>query len=107
MGGVLEERYGVSMSGVAWDAGNFKLWGAQSPGVILYSVRQPMIARSLTTQRYEAAVTQYRAQRDGTNKIIGGGAAFTLTTAPEFTEAELETLEEQWRQTLAGQAGAG
>jgi hypothetical protein len=106
MGGVLEERYGVSMSGVSWDAGNFKLWGAQSPGVILFSVKQPMIARSLTTQRYEAAVTQYRAQKDGTNKIIGGGAAFTLTTAPEFTEAELETLKEQWRQTLAGQTDA-
>jgi hypothetical protein len=102
MGGVLEERYGVSMTGVSWDAGNFKLWGAQSPGVILYSVKQPMIARSQTTGRYEAACTQYRAQQDGTNKIVGGSAAFTLTTAPEFTEGELETLKEQWRQTVAG-----
>jgi hypothetical protein len=70
MAGILEERYGVAISGVAYDSGNFKLWEAQSPGVILYSPRQPTLAKSVTSGRYEAACVQYRVQKDNTYKIV-------------------------------------
>jgi len=104
--GILEERYGVAVSGTYWDAGPFKLWAAQSPGVILFSPKQPMLAKSLTTGRYEAACSQYRVQADNTYKIVGGGAVFTVTTAIQFDQGQLETLKDQWRQLVAGSPDA-
>jgi hypothetical protein len=100
MAGVIEERYGVSVSGAAWDSGNFKLWASQSPGVILFSPRQPMLARNLTTGRYEAACSQYRAQAEGTYKIVGGASSFTVTTGLQYDEQQIQALKEQWRTTL-------
>ncbi|KJS55420.1 hypothetical protein VM98_13390 [Streptomyces rubellomurinus subsp. indigoferus] len=90
------------MSGVAWDSGNFKLWGGQAADVILFSPKQPMLARSATTGRYEAACTEFRAQKDNTYQIIGGAASFTATSAIQADDSQLAALKDQWRQTLAG-----
>jgi hypothetical protein len=103
MAGTLEERYGVSISGTFWDVGAFKLWEGQSQDVILFSPAQPTLRKNLTTGRYEAACTTYRAQRDGTYKIVGGGGAFTLVTAIELEDGELQALKDQWRDFLVGE----
>jgi hypothetical protein len=74
--------------------------------VILFSPKQPMLAKSLTTGRYEAACSQYRVMADNTYKITGGGAVFTVTTAVQFDQGQLETLKDQWRQLIAGSPDA-
>lgn len=106
MSGVLEERYGVSISGVSWDSGPFKLWQAQNDDIILFSTKQPMLAKSLGTGRYEAAMTEMRAQKDGTYKIVGGSAAFTITSAIQFDEGQFQALQDQWRQIILGSPDA-
>jgi hypothetical protein len=106
MSGVIEERYGVSVSGSSWDSGAFKLWEAQSPGVILFSPRQPMLARNLVTGRYEAECSQYIAQADGTVKTVGGACSFTVTTGLQYDEQQIQALKDQWRTTLGSDPNA-
>jgi hypothetical protein len=106
MAGVIEERYGVSVSGASWDSGAFKLWEAQSPGVVLFSPRQPMLARNLTTGRYEAECSQYIAQAGGTVKTVGGACSFTVTTGLQYDEQQIQALKEQWRTTLGSDPNA-
>jgi hypothetical protein len=106
MAGTLEERYGVAISGVSWDSGAFKLWQGQTPDVILFSVKQPMLAKSLTSGRYEMSAVEYRAQQDNTYKIVGGGAAFTVTTAIQLQQGGIDALKDQWRDTIAGSPDA-
>ncbi|OBG21470.1 hypothetical protein A5768_02515 [Mycolicibacterium fortuitum] len=103
--GILEERYGVAISGTYWDAGLFKLWASANPNVVLFSPKQPVLAKSSTTGRYEAACSQYRQQIDDTYKITGGAATFTITTALQLEDGQLQTLKDQWRQMVAGQPG--
>jgi hypothetical protein len=114
MSASLQEQYGVAMSGVKWDApGGFKLWQSAQDDLILFSPTQPVLAMDLDRKRYQAAVTQFRAQRpadggsgDLTYKIIGGSAAFTITTAIQYDQRAMQQLQDQWRATVLGDSRA-
>ncbi len=92
----LKEEIGVAMSGVKWDVGNFKLWQSVNPNIILFTPKQPVMAISPQNGRYECAVTQFRQQREGTYKITGGSAIFTITSAIQFDAQAFEKLKQQW-----------
>lgn len=95
-GNFLQEEIGVAMSGVKWDIGNFKLWQSTRPDIILFTPRQPMLAIDPLTGRYQAAVSQFRQQTEGTYKITGGSAMFTITTALQYNADDFNRLKEQW-----------
>lgn len=101
MANYLNPEHGVAVSAVKWDIGGFKLWQSAQPDVILFTPKQPGLAKG-ADGRYQAAVTQFRAQREGTYKIIGGSAVFTITTAIQFSASEFEQLKEQWRAEIMG-----
>lgn len=92
----LKEEMGVAMSGVKWDIGNYKLWQSTSPDVILFTPRQPTLAINPVNGRYQAAVSQFRQQQEGTYKITGGSAIFTITSAIQYDQSEFERLKQQW-----------
>jgi hypothetical protein len=102
MAGILDERYGVSVSGATWDVGPFKLWEGQSPNVILFSPAQPTLKRNPTNHRGEVTCTTYRTQADDTYKIVGGGASMTIATGIDLQPGQLQALKDEWRQFLAG-----
>lgn len=97
----LTEEFGVAMSGVKWDSGNFKLYQSTDPNVVLYVTRQPQIAKN-DKGRYQIAVSEYRQQTEGTYKITGGSAIFTITSAPQFDKKQFADLQEQWRAEMGG-----
>jgi len=92
----LQEELGVAMSGVKWDIGNFKLWQSTRPDIILFTPRQPSLAINPATGRYQFGMAQYRQQSEGTYKITGGSAVFTITSAIQFDPAEFQRLKDQW-----------
>jgi hypothetical protein len=97
----LKEETGVARSGVKWDLKNFKLWQGVNPNHVLFTPRQPKLAKSLDTGRYQAAVSAYRQQKeDGSYAITGGAAIFTVTTAIQFDPQEFEELKQQWIQEM-------
>jgi hypothetical protein len=104
MSNFLSPQTGVSMSGVFWDIGPFKLWQSTSPGVVLFTPKQPTLALG-PDGRYQVAVSSYRQQQDGTYKITGGAAAFTVTTALQYDPAAMDRLKEEWRRHLREQNG--
>jgi len=91
----LREEIGVAMSGVKWDVANYKLWQSTRPDIILFTPKQPRLATS-SNGRYQAAVTQFRQQTEGTYKITGGSAIFTISSAIEHDPDAFEQLKEQW-----------
>lgn len=95
MSNFLKQEYGVAMSGVKWEIGNFKLWQSTDPNIILFTPTQPVLAKN-RDGRYQFGVTQFRQQVDDTYKITGGSAIFTITSAIQFDEGEFEALKEQW-----------
>jgi|GEM_PF-2034246 len=95
MSDFLKKEYGVAMSGVKWDIGNFKLWQSTDPNIILFTPKQPKLARN-DQGRYQFGVSQYHQQVDDTYKITGGSAIFTITSAIQFDAREFESLKEQW-----------
>lgn len=102
MGTFLQQELGVAMSGVKWDVGNYKLWQSTEPDIILFTARQPSLARG-QNGRYQMAVSQFRQQHEDTYKITGGSAIFTLTSAIQHDPAAFEALKEQWRAEMEGQ----
>src|SRR4029450_8989789 len=77
----LKEEMGVAMSGVKWDLKDFKLWQSVNPNIVLFTPRQPKLAKSLDNGRYQAAFSAYRQQKeDGSYAITGGSAIFTLNS---------------------------
>jgi hypothetical protein len=95
MADFLQQELGVAMSGVKWDIGNFKLWQSTDPNIILFTVKQPVLAKD-ADGRYQFGVTQFRQQTDNTYKITGGTGIFTITSAVQFSDREFEQLKQQW-----------
>ena len=92
----LQDQLGVAMSGVMWDVNRYKLWQSTHPDIVLFSPKQPVLARSLDTGRYQVAVSQFRQQKDDTYKITGGSAIFTITSAIQQDASAFEELKQQW-----------
>ncbi|MEH7505805.1 peptidoglycan recognition family protein [Neobacillus drentensis] len=105
MGEFLKDELGVAMSGVKWDIGNFKLWQSTRDDIILFTPKQPVLAKG-TNGRYQVGVSSYRQQTEGTYKITGGSAIFTITSAIQYNEQEMANLKEQWRATVVGSGRA-
>jgi hypothetical protein len=101
MGTFLQQELGVAMSGVKWDIGNYKLWQSTEPDIILFTAKQPQLAKG-QNGRYQMAVSQFRQQEDDTYKITGGSAVFTITSALQHDAQGFEALKEQWRAEMAG-----
>ncbi|QYH36335.1 hypothetical protein [Salinibacterium sp. M195] len=101
MGTFLQKELGVAMSGVKWDVGNYKLWQSTEPDVILFTAKQPSLAKG-QNGRYQMAASQFRQQEDETYKITGGSAVFTITSAVQHDAAGFAALKEQWLSEMAG-----
>lgn len=97
----LREELGVAMSGVKWDVAGYKLWQSVQPDVILFTPKQPVLAKG-DNGRYQCAVTQFRQQADDTYKITGGSAIFTITSAIQHSAAAFKELKEQWMTEMTG-----
>jgi hypothetical protein len=103
----IEQTLGVAISGAKGDIGGFKLWQAIDPDIVLYTVKQPTVAKG-ENDRFQVAATQYREQvRDTVDdttgdayKITGGSCIFTVTSAPQFTPQQLAQVTESWRAQL-------
>ena len=104
MSSFLKEEIGVAMSGVKWDTGNFKLWQSTNPNIILFSPKQPVLAKG-PDGRHQFGVSQFRQQTDDTYKITGGNAIFTITSAIQLEDGELERLKQQWLTEGRGRYG--
>jgi hypothetical protein len=98
----LSEELGVAQSGVYWNLKDFKVWGSTQPNVLLFSPRQPVLAKDLQTGRYQVALSQYREQKpDGSYAISSGSAIFTITSAIEFDPQAFAELKQQWLTEMA------
>lgn len=97
----LREEIGVAMSGVKWDVAAYKLWQSTSPDIILFTPKQPVLARG-ANGRFQCAVSQFRQQVDDTYKITGGSAIFTITSALQHTAEVFNELKEQWLSEMNG-----
>jgi hypothetical protein len=101
MASSLSSQYCVALSGQKWDVGNFTLWQSSDDDVILFSSKQPTLARNLKDGRYQTAVSQFRAQKDGTFKTVGGAALFTISTGIDFDADAYKKIQDQWRDEIA------
>lgn len=101
----LREELGVAMSGVKWDVANYKLWQSTRDDIILFSPKQPVLATG-ANGRYQCAVSQFRQQQDGTFKITGGSAIFTVTSAIHHDARTFEELKSQWLSEMHAQGPA-
>jgi len=93
----LSSQYCVALSGQKWDVGNVTLWQSTDDDVILFSPKQATLARDLNKGRYQTAVSQFRVQKDGTYKTVGGAALFTISTGIEFDADTYKQIVDQWR----------
>ncbi|NEP10311.1 MAG: hypothetical protein F6K14_08835 [Symploca sp. SIO2C1] len=103
----LQSTFGVATGGVKWDSGQFKLWQSTNPDVILFCPKQAVLAKG-SDGRYLASVTTYNQQLGGVGgeeKITGGSATVSFTSAIDFDEQEFERLQEQWRAEYHSKGG--
>ncbi len=96
----LSSQYCVALSGQKWDVGNFTLWQSTDDDVILFSPKQATLARDLNKGRYQTAVSQFRVQKDGAYKTVGGAALFTISTGIEFDADAYKQIVDQWREEV-------
>ena len=96
----LSSQYCVALSGQKWDVGNFTLWQSTDDDVILFSPKQATLARDLNKGRYQTAVSQFRVQKDGAYKTVGGAALFTISTGIEFDADVYKQIVDQWREEV-------
>jgi hypothetical protein len=106
MSSFLRAALGVAMSGVSWDAGRFTLWQSVRDDIILFTPKQPALAKA-ANGRYQCGVNvrYQQAPADGgadTYKITGGSAIFTITSAVQTEDRAFEELQEQWRAAVVG-----
>jgi hypothetical protein len=92
----LKSELGVAMSGQKWHSGQFTLWQSTQPDIILFTPTQPVLAKN-KKGRYQFGMSQFRQQVDGTYKITGGSAIFTLNTGIDFSAEEFARVSEEWR----------
>ncbi|MEW6637384.1 MAG: hypothetical protein AB1425_11310 [Actinomycetota bacterium] len=95
MSSFLREELGVAMSGVKWDVAGYKLWQSTRDDIVLFTPKQPRLARG-ENGRFQCAVSQFRQQVEDTYKITGGSAIFTITSAIEHDARAFEELKQQW-----------
>lgn len=98
----LKEELGVAMSGVKWDVAGFKLYQSTNDNIILFVPTQPRIAVNPENGRYQIAVSSFRQQKEGTYKITGGSAIFTITSAVQFDSGAFEAVKQQWISEMKG-----
>lgn len=103
----LREELGVTTSGTYWEIGDFQLWPSTQPEVIFFLTRKPMLARNAADGRYQAALSMFHQRVEGADKIIGGSAMFTITTAVQHDARSFERLKEQWRTAILGAGYSG
>jgi hypothetical protein len=107
MSSFLQPELGVAPSGIKWDIGNFRLWQSTQSNVILFIIRQPVIAINSDNGRYQVAVNIWHQWQQQKDKITGGAVNFTLTTTiPNSTQAR-QKLEAQWVKELIKQGYMG
>jgi hypothetical protein len=100
MASSLSSQYCVALSGQKWDVGNFTLWQSTDDDVILFSPKQATLARDLNKGRYQTAVSQFRVQKDGAYKTVGGAALFTISTGIDFDADAYKQIVDQWREEV-------
>lgn len=101
----LREEIGVAMSGVKWDVANYKLWQSTRPDIVLFTPKQPALAKG-SNGRYQCAVSQFRQQDEGTYRITGGSSIFTVTSAVQHDARAFEELKQQWLSEMNAQGNA-
>ncbi|MGB3612903.1 MAG: hypothetical protein WBA10_03850 [Elainellaceae cyanobacterium] len=90
----------IALSGEKWSVGNVALWQSTDDDVILFAPNQPSLARNLDNNRYQFACSQFRVQRNGAYKTVGGGALMTLDTGITYDAQVFNQLKEQWREEV-------
>lgn len=106
MSSFLRQSLGVSDSGVLWDAGNFKLYQSTDPSVVLFITKRPELVKN-DNGRYEIAVSVHRQQQpDGSIKIVGGTAAFSITSALQWNPDQFRQAQDSWRAAMGGSGPA-
>ena len=101
----LREEIGVAMSGVKWDVASYKLWQSTRPDIILFTPKQPVLAKG-SNGRYQCAISQFRQQDGGTYRITGGSSIFTVTSAIQHDTRAFEELKQQWMAEMNAQGPA-
>jgi hypothetical protein len=101
MSSFLQEELGVAMSGVKWDVAGYKLWQSTRPDVILFTPKQPVLAKA-ANGRYQVGISQFRQQVEGTYKITGGSAIFTITSAIQHDARAFDEVRRQWVTEMSG-----
>jgi hypothetical protein len=108
MSSFLRQELGVAVSGVTWDAGRFRLWQSVRDDIILFTPKQPALARA-ANGRYECGlnVRYQQGPADGggggpSYTVSGGSAIFTITSAVQMEDRAFEELQEQWRAEVLG-----
>ena len=110
MADFLQETFGVATAGVKWDNGQYKFWQSTDPNVVLFCPSAATLAKD-SNGRYQALVSVRNGQvgstggTGGTDKITGGSAVVTFTTAIQFNQQEFERIQEQWRAEYVGKGG--
>jgi hypothetical protein len=49
MSTLLQDEFGIFMSGIMWDGKQFKLWQSTRPNIICFSFKQPVLVHSMYT----------------------------------------------------------
>jgi hypothetical protein len=100
MSSFLSETLGVASSGVSWDVGDFKIWQSTRPDVALFIKKRPELIIN-SDGRYAVAVTTLSQQQpDRSIKIIGGSAAFSITSAVQWNPQQFQQAQDSWRAAM-------
>jgi hypothetical protein len=101
----VNEEVGVATSGVNWDVGDFKLYQGSKDDTILFTKKQPSLAKD-AEGKYHFSLYIYREQTGGTYKITGGSVIFTLTSSVQYSPEELNKVKESWRTAIINSGNA-
>jgi hypothetical protein len=102
----IRSNFSVALSGEKWSVGNVALWQSTDDNVILFTPNQPTLARNRDNNRYQAAVSQYRVQREGAYRTVGGAALMTIDTGITYDAQVFNQIKEQWREEVVGSGRA-
>lgn len=96
----IRSKYCIALSGEKWSVGNVALWQSTDDDVILFTPNQPTLARNPENKKYQAAVSQFRVQKDGTYQTVGGAALMTIDTGITYDAQVFNQIKEQWREEV-------
>ena len=97
---ILQDSFGVSMSGDHWDIDGYRLWSSTNPETILYCTTQPSLAKNSATGRRQASLTIFRKWQNGEYAISGGSALLSIDASGGLEGRELTKAMNQWRYVL-------